>query len=40
MQKAAPRRSLKNCMMAMKHRLRKQGLLDFDDMLAMCYELF
>ena len=23
-----------------EHRLRKQGLLDFDDMLAMCYELF
>lgn len=22
-----------------EHRLRKQGLLDFDDMLAMCYEL-
>ena len=23
-----------------EHRLRKRGLLDFDDMLAMCYELF
>ena len=27
-------------MMAMSDRLRKRGLLDFDDMLAMCYELF
>ena len=40
MQKTALRICSDSCTGAMKHSCRRNRLLDFDDMLVMCYELF